>query len=72
MKILSCVKKVERLKNGDIMSQQHITDLATYVIEVKNSAVVSRVISDAIKAKSIRCHDASVGSKARKYLPWWA
>lgn len=43
-----------------------------FAIDVKNSAIVSRIISDAIEAKLIRCHDESVGTKARKYIPWWA
>ncbi len=40
-------------------------------IEPGNSAMVSRIIKDAIESKLIRCHDESVGSKAKKYLPWW-
>ena len=41
-------------------------------IEAKNSAMVSRIIRDTLTAGLIRCHDDSVGSRARKYLPWWA
>jgi ATP-dependent DNA helicase RecG len=41
-------------------------------IEARNSAIASRIISDAVKAKLIRPYDDSVGSKAKKYLPWWA
>jgi ATP-dependent DNA helicase RecG len=43
-----------------------------FAINIKNSAIVSRIIADAIEAKLVRCHDGSVGTKARKYLPWWA
>lgn len=41
-------------------------------VEEKNSSMASRIIKDTIGAGLIRCHDDSVGSKARKYLPWWA
>lgn len=41
-------------------------------IEDKNSATASRIIKDTTLAGFIRCHDDSVGSKAKKYLPWWA
>ncbi len=41
-------------------------------IESKNSATVSRIINDALAAGLIRCHDDTVGPKARKYLPCWA
>jgi ATP-dependent DNA helicase RecG len=34
--------------------------------------MVSRIIRDAIEAGLIRCHGETVGSRARKYLPWWA
>jgi hypothetical protein len=34
--------------------------------------MVSRIIKDVIDAGLIRCHDETVGSRARKYLPGWA
>jgi len=43
-----------------------------FAIDVKNSAIVSRIISDTMVAKLVRCHDETVGTKARKYIPWWA
>jgi len=43
-----------------------------FSIDAKNSAMVSRIISDAIADQLIRCRDKTVASKARKYLPWWA
>ena len=43
-----------------------------FAIEPKNSAMVSRVIADAIKAKLIRRTDEDGDTKTRKYLPWWA
>ncbi|MCP3176952.1 hypothetical protein MJO47_07525 [Desulfuromonas sp. KJ2020] len=41
-------------------------------IEEKNSSMASRIIRDAIENGLFRCHDEAVGSKARKYLTWWA
>jgi hypothetical protein len=31
-----------------------------------------RMLRNTVDAGLIRCHDETVGSKARKYLPWWA
>ncbi|SJM92476.1 ATP-binding protein [Crenothrix polyspora] len=41
-------------------------------IDTKNSAMASRIIKETLSAGLIRCHDETVGNKARKYLPWWA
>lgn len=41
-------------------------------IDDKNSAIASRIIKEALTAKSIKCYDSTVGSRARKYLPEWA
>lgn len=41
-------------------------------IEDKNSATASRIIKDASIAGLIQCYDITVGSKAKKYFPWWA
>ena len=43
-----------------------------FKIDAANSAMVSRIIKVAISEGFIRCYDESVGSKARKYVPWWA
>lgn len=43
-----------------------------FALDVKNSAIVSRIIADTIEAKLIRCYDDSVGTRARKYVPSWA
>ncbi len=40
-------------------------------IEEKNRSMVSKIISDTITAKKIAIYDESVGSRARKYIPWW-
>jgi len=41
-------------------------------IEKQSSAMVSRFINDALKAKVICTYDESVGAKSRKYVPIWA
>jgi len=41
-------------------------------IDVKNTAMVSRIIRDTLDEKQIYIYDESVGTRARKYIPWWA
>lgn len=41
-------------------------------IEPKNSAMVSRIIKQAVEAKVIKPYDETAGSKAMRYVPWWA
>lgn len=62
----ACLKYVQR----DFMTNTTLRE--RFGIEDKNSATASRIIKDASIAGLIRCYDESVGSKAKKYLPWWA
>lgn len=41
-------------------------------IDAKNTAMISRIIKDTLDEKQISVYDESVGTKARKYIPWWA
>jgi len=41
-------------------------------IEAKNTAMVSRIIKEALIEKLIYIYDEKVGTKARSYIPWWA
>lgn len=41
-------------------------------IDVKNSAMVSRLIKQADATGLIRPYDPEAGSKAMRYVPWWA
>ena len=43
-----------------------------FQIDERNSSMASRIINDAIAAGLIRIYDESVGSRARRYVPWWA
>jgi len=62
----ACLRYVER----DFMT--NATLRIRFGISSKNSAMASRIIRDALLAKRIILLDATVGSKAKKYLPWWA
>lgn len=41
-------------------------------ISVANSAMVSRVIKQAVEAGVIKAYDPSAGTKAMRYVPYWA
>jgi arginase family enzyme len=62
----ACLKYVQR----SFMTNTTLRE--RFGIDDKNSATASRIIEDTTLAGFIRCHDDSVGSKAKKYLPWWA
>ncbi|MDT8443602.1 MAG: hypothetical protein RQ722_04880 [Desulfuromonadales bacterium] len=62
----ACLKYVQR----DFMTNTTLRE--RFGIEDKNSATASRIIWDGISVDLIRCHDETVGNKARKSLPWWA
>jgi ATP-dependent DNA helicase RecG len=62
----ACLRYVQR----DFMTNTTLRE--RFGIEDKNSAMASRIIKDTIDAGLIRCHDDSVGSRARKYVPSWA
>ncbi len=62
----ACLRYVQR----DFMTNSTLRE--RFGIDAKNSAMASRIIRDTLEAGRIRCHDDTVGSKAKKYLPWWA
>lgn len=62
----ACLRYVQR----DFMT--NTTLRKRFGIVEKNSAMASRIIGDALKADRILLYDATVGSRAKKYLPWWA
>lgn len=41
-------------------------------IETKNSAVVSRIIREAVSNNLIKLHDPDAGPRTRRYIPYWA
>ncbi len=40
-------------------------------ISDNNKSMVSKIISETIQEKKICIHDKTVGTRARKYVPWW-
>ncbi|MBK1644461.1 transcriptional regulator [Thiocapsa imhoffii] len=62
----ACLRYVQR----DYMTNTTLRE--RFGIDEKNSSMVSRIIKDSIEAGLICCHDDTVGSRARKYLPRWA
>ena len=62
----ACLKYVQR----EFMTNSSLRE--RFGIDTKNSAIASRIIKDSLSAGQIKCHDDSVGSRAKKYLPWWA
>ncbi|AVD70981.1 ATP-binding protein [Desulfobulbus oralis] len=62
----ACLRYVQR----DYMTNTSLRE--RFGIDEKNSSMASRIIRDTVEAGLIRCHDETVGSRARKYLPRWA
>lgn len=61
-----CLKYVNR----ETMNNTTLRD--RFGIESHNSAMVSRVIKDALHRELIRPHDSEAGKKAMRYVPFWA
>ena len=40
-------------------------------IETKNISMVSKIIKETLDEEQIYIYDESVGTRARKYIPWW-
>lgn len=62
----ACLRYVQR----DYMTNATLRE--RFQIDNRNSSMVSRIINDAIAAGLVRIYDESVGSRARRYVPWWA
>jgi len=62
----ACLRYVEH----DFMSNTSLRE--RFGIEEKNRSMVSKIINDTLGAEKIVIYDESVGSRARKYIPWWA
>lgn len=62
----ACLRYVQR----DFMTNTTLRE--RFGIDARNSAMASRIIADTLNAGLIRPYDDSVGTKAKKYLPWWA
>ena len=62
----ACLRYVER----DFMTNASLR--GRLGLDVKNSAVASRLIKEALGHQVIRLHDAAAPPKYRKYVPFWA
>lgn len=70
-KIRACyLHSVLKYLNRQPMNNTTLRD--RFGIDPKNSASVSRIIKQAVKAGAIKPYDDSAGTKAMRYLPWWA
>lgn len=56
--------------NKKLMSNATLRE--RFGIVANNSAVVSRVIKQAVNDGRIKSYDDTVGNKAMRYIPWWA
>lgn len=43
-----------------------------FAVDIKNSAMISRIIKQAVEVGIIRPYDADAGTKALRYVPFWA
>ena len=59
-----------RYIQNDFMTNTSLRE--RFAIDVKNSAMASRIIKEALNEGKIKIFDESVGTKARQYVPWWA
>ena len=62
----ACLKFVQR----DPMTNSSLR--GRFGISEKRSAMVSRIIKDAVEAELIRPFDEKAGRKFMKYVPFWA
>ena len=45
---------------------------ARFAVDIKNSAMISRIIKQVVEVGIIRPYDADAGTKALRYVPFWA
>jgi len=62
----ACLKYVQH----DFMTNSSLRE--RFRIDIKNSAAASRIIRETLDSGQIQCHDDTVGTRAKKYLPIWA
>ena len=64
--ISTCLKYIESVPVSNAILRER------FGIDEKNSAVVSRIVKEAIDDNRIKLLDASTGPKSRRYVPYWA
>ncbi|MDZ7922890.1 MAG: ATP-binding protein, partial [Marinagarivorans sp.] len=69
-KIRACyLHSVLKYLNRQPMNNTTLRD--RFGVEQKNSAMISRIIKQALEAKVIRVYDDAAGNKAMRYVPYW-
>lgn len=59
-----------RYVNRETMNNSSVRE--RFGIEQKNQAQASRIIRDTVDAKLLKPYDSEAGTKAMRYIPWWA
>jgi ATP-dependent DNA helicase RecG len=59
-----------RYVNREPMNNSSVRE--RFGIEQKNQAQASRIIRDTVDAKLLKPYDSEAGTKAMRYIPWWA
>ena len=62
----ACLKRVNR----DFMTNSSLRE--RFKIESKNSAMISRLLTETCESKLIKLAEESTSPKNRKYVPFWA
>lgn len=61
---------VLRYLNKEAMNNTSLRE--RFAVAPRNSAMVSRIIKQAVEDGRIMPYDANAGTKAMRYIPWWA
>jgi len=70
-KIRACYQHASlRYIQRDYMTNTSLRE--RFGIDTRNISMVSKIIKDTLNEKQIYIYDESVGTRARKYIPWWA
>ena len=70
-KIRACYQHASlRYIQRDYMTNTSLRE--RFGIDTRNISMVSKIIKDTLNEEQIYIYDESVGTRARKYIPWWA
>jgi len=70
-KIRACYQHASlRYIQRDYMTNTSLRE--RFGIDTKNISMVSKIIKDTLNEEQVYIYDESVGTRARKYIPWWA
>ncbi len=70
-KIRACYQHASlRYIQRDYMTNTSLRE--RFGVDAKNIAMISRIIKDTLDEKQVYIYDKNAGTRARKYIPWWA